>query len=255
MWIIVNFPYHVRKNQEYWNRTSDDYQRLHGSQLNTKVLGWGVWAIPEDDLHALGGVCGKDILEFGCGAAQWSIFLAKVGARPVGLDISEAQLAHARRLMLEAGVWFPLIEASAESVPLPDGSFDIVFCDHGAMSFADPRCTVPEAARLLRSGGLFVFNIASPLLELCWNDADDRLETSFQRDYFAMRGGEDDDTVVFQLPYGEWIRLFRQHGFAIEDLLELRPPAGATTTYTEYVSLEWARRWPAENIWKLRKVA
>lgn len=251
----MELPAHVVKNQSYWDRTSDNYQQLHAEQLNKKEQAWGVWAIPEQELHVFGDPQDKDILEFGCGAAQWSIFLAKRGARPVGVDISERQLAHARRLMSEANVSFPLIHASAESVPLPDASFDIVFCDHGAMSFADPQRTIAEASRLLRPSGLFAFNIASPLLELCWNDAADRLETSLQRDYFQMRGGEDEDTVVFQLPYGEWIRLFRRHGLTIEDLIELQPPPDATTSYTEYVPLAWARRWPAENIWKLRKIS
>ncbi|TMC92230.1 MAG: class I SAM-dependent methyltransferase, partial [Chloroflexi bacterium] len=82
------------------------------------------------------------MLELGCGAARWSIALAKLGARPVGLDLSSQQLQHARRLMQEAGVEFPLIEASAEEVPLPDTSFDIVFCDWGAMTFCDPYRTV-----------------------------------------------------------------------------------------------------------------
>ncbi len=250
----MKLPHHVIKNQSYWDRTSDDYQSVHGEQLNKKELAWGVWAIPESHLNVLGDPTGKDILEFGCGGAQWSIFLAKRGARPVGLDISARQLEHARRLMGEAGVSFPLVAGSGESVPLPDASFDVVFCDHGAMSFADPKRTVAEASRLLRPGGLFAFNIASPLLEVCWNDADDRLETSLQRDYFEMRGGEDENTVVFQLPYGEWIRLFRRHGFTLEDLIELRPPPDATTSYTKYVTREWARRWPAENIWKLRKM-
>ena len=246
-------PYHVQKNQRYWDRTSDDYQATHAEQLNTRELAWGVWAIPEEQLHALGDLSGKDVLEFGCGAAQWSIFLAQRGARPVGLDSSERQLEHARRLMAQAGVSFPLLHASAESVPLADASFDVVFCDHGAMSFADPHQTVAEASRLLRPNGLFAFNMSSPLLELCWNDREDRIESSLQRDYFDLGSAEDDDTVVFQLPYGEWIRLFRRHGLAVEDLIELRPAHDATTSYTEYVPLAWARRWPAENIWKLRK--
>ena len=101
-------------------------------------MAWGTSQIPEVELHILGEVEGRDILEFGCGAAQWSIALAQHGARPVGLDLSERQLEHARRLMAEAGVSFPLIHGSAEAVPLPDASFDIVFCDHGAMTFADP---------------------------------------------------------------------------------------------------------------------
>jgi SAM-dependent methyltransferase len=244
---------HERKNREFWDRTSGQYQAKHASQLNKKELAWGVWATPEARLHVLGDIAGKDVLEFGCGAAQWSIFLAQRGARPVGLDLSSEQLVHARELMRAAGVDFPLVHASAEDVPLPDAGFDIVFCDHGAMSFADPERAVPQAARLLRSGGLFAFNMATPILELCWSDEADAVQESLQRTYFGMRGGEDDETVVFQLPYGEWIRLFRRSGFTVEDLIEIQPPENAESTYADYVPLGWARRWPAEHIWKLRK--
>ncbi len=250
----MDIPHHIRKNLDYWDRTSDDYQRTHGDQLNKKELAWGVWAIPEARLRVLGDVAGKDVLEFGCGGAQWSIFLAKTGARPVGLDFSQAQLKHARRLMAEQGVTFPLVHANAESVPLPDASFDVVFCDHGAMSFSQPERTVAEAARLLRPGGLLAFNMASPILEMCWSDVEDRVQTSLARDYFGMHGGEDENTVVFALSYGEWIRLLRKNGLTIEDLIELQPDPDATTTYSAYVPLQWARRWPAENIWKARKL-
>lgn len=80
-------------------------------------MGWGTWHLPESELHVLGEVVDRDILELGCGAAQWSIALARAGARPVGLDLSERQLSHARRLIAEAGVHVPLIQASAEAVP------------------------------------------------------------------------------------------------------------------------------------------
>jgi ubiquinone/menaquinone biosynthesis C-methylase UbiE len=243
----------ARSNRAHWDRKSDEYQATHAPQLNTRECAWGVWAIPEDSLCVLGEVADKDILELGCGAAQWSIFLAKRGARPVGLDNSTRQLEHARRLMAEAGVEFPLVHASAEAVPLADQSFDIIFCDHGAMSFADPERTLPEAARLLRPGGLLAFNMASPLFHLCYDDAADRLDVRLHQDYFGKQRLQYEDQVEFQLPHGEWIRLLRRSGFIVEDLIELRPPEGATTTYDYYAPLEWARRWPAENIWKARK--
>src|SRR6266700_682701 len=158
---LPNFSEHAQKNRAIWEASSDEYEQRHEAALSGgNAMAWGLWRIPEAELHVLGEVAGKDVLEFGCGAARWSIALAGRGARPVSIDISPRQLSHARRLMEEAGVDFPLIEASAEDVPLPDASFDIVFCDWGAMTFCDPQRTVPEAARLLRQGGLFAFSTA-----------------------------------------------------------------------------------------------
>jgi ubiquinone/menaquinone biosynthesis C-methylase UbiE len=253
---LPNISDHARKNRAMWEATSDAYEERHAEAIAGKnALAWGLWRIPEADLHVLGEVAGKDILEFGCGAARWSIALAGIGARPVGIDISARQLQHARRLMDEAGLDFPLIEASAEEVPLPDASFDIVFCDWGAMTFCDPRRTVPEAARLLRPGGSFAFTTATPISMLCQNIQTDQIEQRLVNDYFGMHRLEWEDEVDFQLPYGEWIRLFRQNGFVVEDLIEVQPPAGATSTYRSNEETEWARHWPMENIWKLRKEA
>jgi SAM-dependent methyltransferase len=243
---------HARRNREHWDAKADEYQAAHGAFIGRPEPRWGVWQIPERELGILGDVAGKDVLELGCGAAQWSILLAQAGARPVGLDNSERQLEHARRLMRDAAADFPLVHASAEAVPLADESFDVVFCDHGAMSFADPYRTVPEAARLLRRGGILAFSHASPFWWLCWNEPADDVDATLHRDYFALyREDEPDGSVGFQLPYGEWIRLFAEHRFAVEALVEPRPDADAETTYGW--NREWARRWPAECIWRVRK--
>jgi ubiquinone/menaquinone biosynthesis C-methylase UbiE len=245
---------HARKNQAMWEASSDSYEQHHARALSgEKAMAWGMWRIPEADLHILGEVAGKDVLELGCGAARWSIALAGRGARPVGLDFSTRQLQHARRLMQEAGVDFPLIEASAEDVPLPATSFDIVFCDWGAMTFCDPQRTVPEAARLLRPGGLFAFATGTPIQFLCQDMKTDQLTDHLINDYFGMRRFEWEDEVDFHLPYGEWIRLFRRAGFVVEDLIETQPSRDATSTYRDATETAWARRWPMENIWKLRK--
>src|SRR6266850_2448396 len=107
----------ARKNRTHWDSDSDEYQALHGPQLSTTEPGWGVWEIPEAHLRILGDVAGKDVLELGCGAAQWSIALSRDGARPVGLDNSSRQLLHAKRLMKQTGRRFPLVHSSAETLP------------------------------------------------------------------------------------------------------------------------------------------
>jgi len=247
-------PAYIRRNRANWNREADDYQRDHGSQLNRfDRPAWGTWGIPESELGILGDVAGRRVLELGCGGGQWSIALARRGARAVGLDLSIRQLAHARRLAGEASQPVPFVNANAERAPFADESFDIVFCDHGAMTFADPYLTVPEVARLLRPGGAFAFNIASPLIWLCWGDGEQPPGPELVRSYFGLRRATW-ETVEFQLAYGEWIRLFRSNGFEVLDLVELRPPARPRTTYPDFAPVGWARRWPGENIWRLRKL-
>ena len=237
---------HVRHNRAFWDADADDYQAVHGAALDEMPLAWGAWRIPEEKLVVLGDVDGLDVLEFGCGAAQWSRALADLGARPVGLDQSEVQLGYADRGLA-------LVCASGEAVPLRDASFDIVFCDHGAMSFCDPEHSVAEAARLLRPGGLLAFCLSSYLKWL--TDDDDGSTRKLRRGWFGHQEITWPDGVAeFQLPYGEWIRLFHRNGFVVGDLVHLRAPKHGRTTYTEFVDYRWSRRWPSEEIWTARKI-
>jgi SAM-dependent methyltransferase len=212
-----------------------------------------MWQQPEAELGVLGDVAGRDVLELACGAARWSIALARRGARCTALDLSPRQLELARETVAAAGVEVALVEASAEAVPLPDGGFDVVFSDHGAFTFADPLLVMAECARLLRPGGLLAFSTVTPIADLVWPlDVDDPTQC-FVRDYFDLRSGDEGQMTGFQLPYGAWIRLFRQHGFVVEDLIELRPRTGAASSYRSAAATEWARRWPIEHIWKARR--
>jgi SAM-dependent methyltransferase len=244
----------MTRSRRYWNGISDDYQRAHGEAIEREALAWGVWRIPESELGVLGDLAGRDVLELGCGGGQWTGALARAGVRVFGVDFSERQLAYARaRCRGGPGRRPPLVQGDAERLPFGDACFDVVFCDHGATSFAEPGRAVAEAARVLRPGGLFAFCIASTLRDLCWDPATDVTSERLARDYFSLYEMHDGESVCYQLPYGAWIRLFRGCALVVEDLVELQAPEGATTSYADYVPYAWARRWPAESIWKLRK--
>lgn len=237
------------RNRAFWDGYADEYHELNASFI-APGLAWGMWQIPEAELAILGDLAGKDVLELGCGEAEWGRALARLGARVVGLDNSAARLEKAR----SAGADFPLVHAPAEAVPLPDASFDVVFADHGAPSFADPHLVVPEAARLLRPGGLFAFSHVTPLSWLCWNEPSDTWDDELHVPLFGMhRWATPDGAVEFNLPHGEWIRLLRASGFDVERLVEVQPPDGAASTYRNAEETAWARRWPMEEIWVVRK--
>ncbi len=217
---------------------------------------WGMFHVPDSEVHILPDVAGLDVIELGCGTAYVSAWLARRGARVVGIDGSEAQLATARALQDEHDLHFPLLFGNAEEVPLPDASFDLAVSEYGAAIWCDPYRWIPEAARLLRPGGRLIFLGNGTLLTLTIPESDSEgpADAILKRDYFGMHRFEwpDDDSVEFHLGYGDWIRLLRTCGFEVEDLVELRPNAASTTRYP-YVTVEWARRWPAEEVWVVRR--
>jgi SAM-dependent methyltransferase len=148
-----------------------------------------------------------------------------------------------------------LVQGDAQNLPFGGDAFDVVFCDHGATVFASPKAIIAEVSRILTPNGLFAFCMSTPIRDICFDPAAGRVTASLATDYFGLSSFDDGQSVEYQLPYGEWIRLFRQHQFVVEDLIELQAPAAAITTYSDYVPVEWARKWPAEHIWKLRKAA
>ena len=250
----TGLPDYVARNRSAWDGYAAEYVRPGRSAWSGEPR-WGIWGIPEAALGVLPDVAGRDTLELGCGTAYVSSWLARRGARMVvGVDLSPRQLETARTLQQEFGLRFPLIRAAAEHVPLRDSSFDLVISEYGAAIWCDPYLWIPEAARLLRPDGELVFLGNSALSLLCTPATEGAVATlALCRDYFGMHRFEwpDDPSVEFHLGYGDWIRLLRANGFEIEDLIELRPPPDAETRY-DHVAFEWARRWPAEEMWKAR---
>jgi SAM-dependent methyltransferase len=253
---MSDLPEHVVRNRAMWDDWALQYVAAGERSWAQSAPTWGIWSVPESEVHAFPDeLNAKDAIELGCGTAYVSAWLARRGSRVVAIDNSEAQLATALRLQRQHGLDFPLIHGNAESVPYPDGSFDFAISEYGACLWADPYRWLPEAARLLRPGGQLVFLTNSFLMTLCVPAengvaATDRL----LRPGFGVYRIEwpEDPGVEFHLSHGDWIKLLRRSGFEIEDLIELRPSADATTRYP-FVTLEWARQWPCEELWKARK--
>ena len=246
---------HAERNRKAWGEIAADYVQSAERNWATDEITWGVWDVTETEVGVLPDVAGKDVIELGCGTAYFSAWLARRGARPVGVDVTPEQLATARRMQAEHGPEFPLLEASAEDVPAPDASFDLVVSEYGASIWADPYRWIPEAARLLRSGGELVFLVNGTIAVLCFPDEEEPPTNELRRDYFGMHRFEwpDDDSVEFHLGYGEWIHLFGEHGFDVLDLVEVRAPEGAPPSRFKGLPLpDWARRWPSEEIWRAR---
>src|SRR4051812_21937302 len=164
----TEYPEYVARNVEKWTEANEQYTDPNArAAWSPEELTYGLFGVSESDLQVLGNVAGLDVVDLGCGTAYVSARLARQGARPVGVDPTPAQLATARAMQKEFGLEFPLVEAVAESVPLPDASFDLAVSEYGASIWADPQKWIPEAARLLRPGGKLVFLRNSVVSMLC----------------------------------------------------------------------------------------
>jgi SAM-dependent methyltransferase len=220
------------------------------------AIHWGIFGVPDEDVGSpLGDVRGLDVVELGCGTAYFSARLAKRGARSVGVDPTPAQLATARRMQQATGISFPLVEAPGERVPLRDASFDLAFSEYGASLWAEPKLWVREAARLLRPGGRLVFLTNSLLAIICSPDQGDIVEQLMRPQRGIYRSEWPDELgVEFHLPHGEWIDLLHASGFEVERLIEVYARDDSKRhDYYGWVSPEWARKWPIEEIWSARK--
>jgi SAM-dependent methyltransferase len=246
---------HLRTNTDAWGARHDEQVALARRAWAAEPT-WGIFSVPESEVGMLpDDLAGVEAVELGCGTGYVSAWLARRGARPVAVDPTEGQLRIARAAQVEHDLHFPLVLAAGEQVPLRDASFDLVISEYGAAIWADPYRWIPEAARLLRPGGQLVFLGNSTLLMLCVPDEEDvPAEPVLLRGQFGIHRFEwpDEPGIEFHLSHGDWISLFRANGFDVDALIEIRPPADAKTDYG-FVTVDWARRWPCEEVWRVTR--
>jgi SAM-dependent methyltransferase len=251
-------PDYVKANRDHWTKNNAAYTDGSAENAwNQREISWGVWKTPEGDIKVLPDVRGKDVVELGCGTAYISAWLKRGGARRVvGVDITPAQLETARRLDRKYGLGLELVEANAEATGLPGASFDLAISEYGASIWCDPYKWIPEAARLLRPEGELVFLRNSTLSMLCMPDTG-TVQERLLRPQLGMNRMDWLDTgeTEFQLGHGDLIRLLRQSGFEVLDMVEIFASANAKNHlfYGEYMTVDWAQKWPSEEMWRARK--
>ncbi len=116
----------------------------------------------EELLDARGVQVGARILDAGCGAATFTLELARRGYRPCGLDLSAEMLAVARGRVNDAGLALPLVRGDILALPFRRQSFDGVLCRgvlNDLLDDASRAAALTACAGALRPGGTLVMDV------------------------------------------------------------------------------------------------
>jgi ubiquinone/menaquinone biosynthesis C-methylase UbiE len=242
--------------REAWNQISSHYQ-AH-SRIPTDFVHYGPHCPNEDQLHLIGEVRGKWVLEIGCGGGQCSIAFAKRGAIVTGVDLSDEQIAFAGKLAEAEGVAVTFLRRSMEDLsPIADHSQDVVFSAY-ALQYLEmwDRC-LAEVRRVLAPDGLLVFSVDHPFFACMAGDSF-RINQSYHGTSRETWNWEYPDAGV-SAPFEAWhrkvsvmFRSLRDAGFQVLDTLEPEPVESGSgqDTFGDYYSPARQRMVPATIIWK-----
>lgn len=120
--------------------------------------------VAEDLIEAAGLQAGERVLDVACGTGVVARLAAdRVGpsGTVAGLDVNPGMLAVAR-VSTPSGISINWYEASAEAMPLPDGSFDVVLCQMGLQFMSDKPAALREMRRVLDRAGRLYVNVPGP---------------------------------------------------------------------------------------------
>lgn len=210
---------------EEFVETSLDYWRteVHGPSL----------------LAACGTVAGLRVLDLGCGQGWFSRQLAARGATVVGIDLSQAQLANARRheALHPLGIDYHNLDATQIATRWPPGSFDLITACMSLHDSPHAGAILHAARQLLPPHGRITFSIVHPVTagpNSGWvPTADQSKGQRWLDDYFAMgpavlhwrmaRLTRHWSTPQWHWTLSEWSRLIHDAGLVIDRIEEPFP--------------------------------
>ncbi|MFC4408082.1 class I SAM-dependent methyltransferase [Haloarchaeobius iranensis] len=169
-------------------------------------------------------VDGQRVLDAGCGTGVYTEFLLDDGADVVGLDASEAMLAHARE---RVGDRAELHQADlGERLPFDDDAFDGVVSALALGYVEDWDALFAEFARVLRPGGFVVFSTGHPLDQFPLDEAGEPVDAENYFEVERLTKEWDVPVPYYRRPFSAVVNPLLESGFRLETVVEPQPTEG-----------------------------
>lgn len=226
-------------NRTWWDAEAAGYYVEHGRFLGDSDFVWGPERLREEEVGLLGELAGRRVLEIGGGSGQCSRWVRSRGGEVVATDLSAGMVGKglAVNAGLSAQLRVPFVQCDGRVLPFGDAAFDIVFTAYGVVPFvADSDLVLREAARVLRSGGRFVFSTTHPFR---WAFPDDPGPggLTVRHSYFDRTPYVEQDQagratyVEHHRTLGDRVREISAAGLDLVDLVEPEWPVGHDETW------------------------
>ncbi|MEX2247192.1 MAG: methyltransferase domain-containing protein [Dehalococcoidia bacterium] len=243
-------------NRAGWDAIAAAYQDERYGDRHAGRLVWsrGVF---EDELGLLGDVHGQRAIVLGCGGGQDAVALERMGARPVGVDISGAQIAYAKKYALRHGAEnASFVEGSIDDLArFDDGSFDLAVSIHALAYVTNLERAFAEAARVLKPGGVLAISVPHPLNQVFGDDPPYAPARSYREETIDWTWELKDASARLRerTPMvSGWFGMMTDAGFTVERVVE-PDQSGLTGDDAEGFDLARARLIPYAIIFKARK--
>ena len=143
-----------------WWEPDNPLVLLHGSVTRARFEYFQ--GVLDRRLH--GRTDGLRALDIGSGAGFLAEEFARIGFSVTGVDPSPVAVEAARRHAEQSGLRIDYLVGAGESLPVPDESYDVVYCCDVLEHVADLDKVIAETARVLRPGGLYLFDTVNRTL-------------------------------------------------------------------------------------------
>lgn len=184
---------------------------------------YGPYTPTEDQLHLLGDVRGRAVLEICCGCGESLAWMKEQGAGELwGLDVSASRIAKAEKLLADSDWKGKLFVSPMETDPgIPHRHFDLVFSVYGLGWTANPDKTIKFIGEYLKPGGRLIFSWDNPLMQ-CVDSVDGR--------YVLGRSYVDERVIDYEMrnaslrlynwKMSTYLNCLADNGFLIERVVE-----------------------------------
>ena len=218
---------------EGWQKISEPYQFRY--QIPTDDIHFGPMIPGNNELKIISKVCGKNILEIGCGGGQNTIFCAREGARrSVGIDPSSKQLKYAQKSAKLHDIEVDFYPLKATELDRLNECFDLVLSVYALMYVENIKIVLEKVYAMLADNGEVVISVDHPFrLSGEWIDptrfvVESYFATGWQSWNYDFPESRVETTMYrFHRTIADWVNAFLEVGLKLKGLYEPLPVSKA----------------------------